>query len=325
LHSELDPIPERKPRRYIVGIIGGGFVGAAHAHVLKQRKHRVLVHDLDSKYRQRFPHWDLPPVCSMERIVKEANIVIVCVPTPPAFHDVATDICGYADTKIVESVLSDLANLAYPKRIIPVCLKSTAPPGFTEWMQRRHEQALHMHFSPEFLTEADPIGTLESSDRVVIGGINHNQHLVEVLKDINTQHQKFTLLCSNSEAELIKLMSNTFLATKVAFCNAFYDICKKFGATYENVRLGFVTDKRIGSSHSHVPGTDRKRGYSGSCFPKDFGNIASMAADINVDTTLTEMLYAIQKYNSAIREDHDWVDNQYREDAAGESDDNTGN
>lgn len=311
-----DPGPDLtpRPRRYTVGIIGGGFVGAAHAHILKNRGHRVLVHDTDTKYRQRFPDWDLPPVCSLERIVKDADVVLICVPTPPAFYGLENDICGYADTRIIESVLEKLANLAYANRIIPVCLKSTVYPGFTDHMYKRHAQTLHMHFSPEFLTEADPIGTLEASDRIVIGGTNHDKILIDVLKDINIQAHKFTLILTNMEAELIKLMSNTFLATKVAFCNAFYDICESLNVTYENVRLGFVTDTRIGPSHTYVPGNDGKRGYSGSCFPKDIGNITAIAADLaGIDPSLLDFLFAIQKYNSVVRKDHDWVSNKYRE------------
>jgi UDPglucose 6-dehydrogenase len=108
---------------------------------------------------------------------------------------------------------------------------------------------------------------------------------------------------------MIKLMSNAFLATKVTFANVFYDICAAVGANYEMVRMGVTSDKRIGESHMRVPGYDGKRGFSGSCFPKDLGNISETALLLGLDN---ELICAVLRTNSRIREDHDWVDNRYR-------------
>ena len=73
----------------------------------------------------------------------------------------------------------------------------------------------------------------------------------------------------NSEAEMVKLFRNNFLAMKVSFCNEVAEFCKLKDINYENVRQQAVKDQRIGGSHSQVPGHDGHCGYGGTCFPKD--------------------------------------------------------
>lgn len=71
------------------------------------------------------------------------------------------------------------------------------------------------------------------------------------------------------DAETIKYFRNCFLATKVSFCNEIEEFCQRKGIEYETVRALATINPRIGSSHSHVPGPDGKRGFGGIYFPKD--------------------------------------------------------
>ncbi|MDI6883459.1 MAG: hypothetical protein QMC93_03310, partial [Patescibacteria group bacterium] len=74
------------------------------------------------------------------------------------------------------------------------------------------------------------------------------------------------------EAEMIKYMANSFLATKVIFANEFYDLCQKLGIDYEKVKEGVAKDPRIGQSHLDI-WQGGYRGYGGSCFPQDVNAI----------------------------------------------------
>lgn len=71
----------------------------------------------------------------------------------------------------------------------------------------------------------------------------------------------------SSEAEMVKLMENCFLATKVSFCNSFYEMCKKYNCSYESVREGFILDERCGSSHTFV--YEEKPYWDSHCLNKD--------------------------------------------------------
>ena len=77
---------------------------------------------------------------------------------------------------------------------------------------------------------------------------------------------------SNMEAETIKHIRNTFLATKVGFANEWHTFCGKKRINYDNVREHAFSDKRIGLSHTKVPGHDEKCGFGGTCLPKDLAS-----------------------------------------------------
>jgi len=294
----------------VVGIVGGGFVGSAHARALIDAGFKVLVHDINENYQDNFPQFgSLPDVAPLEALALTCHIILVCVPTPPLNYG-DNDTCGEANISIVDEVLFQLNEFVGNHRKPSVCIKSTLPPETTRNLQALSPN-LRLSFSPEFLTEADPLGTLTKSDRIVLGSdLCLDGDLIYVLESINVNPDMKLVLCSSTEAELIKLMSNSFLAMKVTFANWFYDICGMTGANYEMVRLGVELDPRIGPSHLRVPGNDGKRGYSGSCFPKDVGNIVAFC---HLNGLEADVMDVIQKANSQYRTDHDWVANRYRE------------
>ncbi len=73
----------------------------------------------------------------------------------------------------------------------------------------------------------------------------------------------------NKEAEMIKMLKNCYLATKASFCNQIYQFCEEKQVNYEVVRAFSTADERILSSHTRVPGDDGRRGFGGTCFPKE--------------------------------------------------------
>ena len=116
----------------------------------------------------------------------------------------------------------------------------------------------------------------------------------------NTLH--FT---SNSIAEMTKLFRNCFLATKVAFCNEIYQFCEKKGITYEDVRYLATLDDRIRASHSVTPGPDGRRGFGGTCFPKD---MASLRHQIQTNDLQSFVIHAAIERNETIdRPEKDWT------------------
>ena len=298
-------------KTYTIGIVGGGFVGSAYARAFMDAGFHVEMHDVNEKYADNFPQFSpLPPSISLEDLVLLSDMIFVCVPTPPIEY-LDSNVCGGADALIVVDVI---CNISYNLPIdanYPVCIKSTLSPQATSNIGQLWSN-LNLHFSPEFLTEADPLGTLKNTNRNVVGcdGV-HDGNIIYVLESVCKNKNAQLVLCSTTEAEIIKLMSNSFLAMKVTFANWFYDVCGMSGANYDVVKLGVGLDKRIGSSHLQVPGPDGKRGYSGSCFPKDVGNIVSYCESNNLEA---DVMSVIQQANSEYRLDHDWVDNRYRND-----------
>jgi hypothetical protein len=146
---------------------------------------------------------------------------------------------------------------------------------------------------PEFLTEANwetdfrqmkewivglPVSSASaasssSSSAVDITEINIFQERINNL--IRTSHRNGSIYsptvvyCETNEAEMLKLMKNCFLSAKVSIMNEFYDFCGATKTDYETVATMAKQDARMGTSHFQVPGPDGRRGFGGTCFPKD--------------------------------------------------------
>ena len=97
-----------------------------------------------------------------------------------------------------------------------------------------------------------------------------------LLQDVFTMCKRSGAICSDelelehsSATEMTKYMRNCMLAARVALCNEFESFCRASGIRYEAVRRMALQDARVGSSHTDVPGHDGRRGYGGTCLPKD--------------------------------------------------------
>jgi UDPglucose 6-dehydrogenase len=146
-------------------------------------------------------------------------------------------------------------------------------------------------FSPEFLTAANPIEDFQKQGMMYIGGGN--------TKFWRKLFQPYFTVTVENPRELIiaKLFRNAFLATKVTFFNQIYDYCKEHGLDYNTVNSLIAVDKRIGHSHTAVPGDDGVQGFGGRCLPKD------VEALLNTDPEKLTVLAEIMRYNRGIRKD----------------------
>ena len=291
-----------------VGIIGGGFVGAAHAHVLRQADYHAFVHDINPHYHRNFPDYSLPPNASLEFIADKCPYILITLPTPPELY-LDDGQCRGCNTDIIYMTLTKLFKKLDYKGT--VCIKSTVTPGYTKFLAEKFGRDLYM--SPEFLTEADPIGTLRFASRIVIGKTDNlviDKKLLQIFTDINDNPDVKIIICDSTEAEIIKLMSNCMLMSKVVLSNLFYDVCKTCEVDYNVVREAVGLDPRIGPSHMLVPGPDGKRGAGKSCFPKDIGNVIMFCKKFGINC---ELLETISKMNVVYRGEADWVNNKYRE------------
>lgn len=273
---------EHLPR---IAIIGGGFVGRA-THLLCGAS--AIIYDLR-------PELCVPEDCRWEDVL-ERDIVLVCVPTP---MDSTT---GECHTAIVSSVLERLRGSSFRGEII---LRSTVPIGYAE----AHE----CHFFPEFLTEKHWARDIYECPRWILGirpTVPRRAPLVTqwlaVLRDA-LGHDRITStavsIVTPTEAEAIKLFRNTFLATKIAFCNEWYTFCTSKDIDYERVRGLATLDARIGQSHTQVPGHDDRPGFGGTCLPKDLASTIHQFHEVPCP-----VLRAVQRRNDEMdRPARDWA------------------
>jgi len=205
------------------------------------------------------------------------DLAIICVPTPPLglneqavpdnamiFYDV--------DTSIVEESVEWLETPL-------VLIKSTIPPETTNKLKMKYGKRIC--FSPEYMGEGgyyippqhpDPTDPRQHPWMIVGGDKEDCDAIVDIfMPQLGPSKTYYT--CTAVEAELIKYMENTWIATKVTFANEWRNICDAFEASYNTVREGWALDSRVERMHTAV--FPDKRGFGGKCLPKDLHGIIS--------------------------------------------------
>jgi nucleotide sugar dehydrogenase len=263
--------------KYKIGIVGFGFVGESQAFAFAPTAD-IKVYDVDETKRTH----------SLEETLLQ-EFVFVCLPTPMKKD-------GSQDLSIIENFFANV-----PGRYNPIfILKSTVLPGTTKMLESKYN--LKIVFCPEFLTEKTAKLDMLTQARIVIGG-----NPLAVLKVKNLFESRFGkkhfVLTDSTSAELVKYMANNFLTVKTAFMNEYYDLVEQVGGTWEEVVEGFVSDPRIGNSHTSVPGHDGKRGFGGTCFPKDINAIIEFSKEQGVEMNTLEGAW---ETNLRVRPEQDW-------------------
>lgn len=254
-----------------VGIVGYGHVGQAMHKLFTQ----AIIYD---KYKK---------IGSIDEI-NTCDTVFICVPTP-------SNNIGACDTSIVEEIISWCTCHL-------LIIRSTVRVGFTREMSEKYRK--NIVFQPEYYGEtvAHPFANLIERQWLVFGG---NQLSI----DLAIQTYQFVInsnvrihQAESDEVEMAKYMENAFLATKVIFCNEFYQMCQTFGINYHMVREIWTADPRIGTSHTFV--YPHNLGYGGSCLPKDISSIVHQANEMNCNT---DLLKAVINKNNFLKNEDDEI------------------
>jgi len=252
-----------------IGIIGQGFVGNAVREKM-QKYYEVFYYDKDPNKKSN--------VSSLWELQERANVIFVCVPTPMKKT-------GECDVSIIEEILSELD--VYNANVI---IKSTVPPGTTERFIREYPN-LSIAFNPEFLTEANAVNDYNNQKRIILG-LREGVLMFSTIFE-NAFPEAKIIITDPSVAEMVKYVTNTFLATKVSFANEISQICDVTGIGYDEVISIATKDERLGTSHWKVPGHDGDFGYGGHCFPKDLSALKYEANKIGLTTTMLLHAYLI--------------------------------
>ena len=256
-----------------IGIVGQGYVGTAVRTVFKKH-YDVSTYDINK---------ELSTCETLHELVNTTDIVFVCVPTP-------MNPDGSCNLDIVNSVVRDInktVNAGQDGKI--VAIKSTVPPGTTDRLNKECKN-ITVIFNPEFLTEANFIEDFKNQNRIIIGG--QRPASTKLRQVYSLAFPDATIVKTGSKtAEMVKYMTNTFLATKVSFANEMYNICSRLGIDYDKVVEYSTYDERLGKSHWAVPGPDGKN--------------ALIQLGLELDMT-PEVLIAAWHTNLEVRPEEDW-------------------
>jgi UDPglucose 6-dehydrogenase len=270
---------EREP----IGVIGTGYVGLVTAAGFAELGHEVWCIDIDAaKIRGleqgRMPIWEpgLEALVARHRdrmhfstdladALEHARLLFVAVGTPSTY-------AGDADLSAVHAVVGALPTSGEHALV----MKSTVPVGTGDGVKRLLAEQGKTGFRyvscPEFLKEGSALADFREPDRVVVGddGDWAGDAVIDVYAPLEAPLVRTDVL----SAEMVKLASNAFLATKISFINEIANVCEETGADVVEVARGMGLDDRIGPKFLQAG-----IGFGGSCFPKDVSALKQLAGN----------------------------------------------
>jgi len=271
-----------------LGVIGQGFVGNAVTEGMSHC-YEMITYDKDPNKKCTEK--------SLYDVINKTEVVFLCVPTPMYKS-------GACDLSIVHNAMKEISDSCEAlKKHVTVVLKSTVPPGTTETLNELYKYYADVVFNPEFLTEANANDDFKNQNRIIVGG--ERPYTSQVKQIFAKAFPKVPVIKTSSTiAEMVKYVTNTFLATKVSFANEMYQISKALDIDYDKVIEYARYDERLGQTHWSVPGPDGDFGYGGHCFPKDVAALTYLATALGVDPIV---LNGTAYKNNDVRTDFDWT------------------
>lgn len=260
-----------------IAVIGLGYVGLSNA-ILFSEHHTVFAYDIDiervrkledkespikdvliQSYLRERP-LDIHYYTRVTETIEDAEFIIIATPTN--FNDVTNKF----DTNIVESNIEEVIKYNKSGMII---IKSTVPVGFTNMVQEKYNCS-RIVFSPEFLREGKALYDNLYPSRIVVGYSDKSEKFANELRKLSLKDNTESMIVSNSEAEAIKLFSNTYLAMRISYFNELDTYSELNNLDSKNVIKGISLDPRIGDYYNNP-----SFGYGGYCLPKDSKQVLS--------------------------------------------------
>jgi len=294
-----------------VTIVGCGYVGLVTGTCLASIGHTVRGVEKDTKklktlldghcpifepglqelMQENYSSGQLQFTDNIKAAVKDAEVIFLCVGTPPKPD-------GTVDMSFLESAAKEVCDALAQQNneyMATLVVKSTVPAGTNRklynFLKQQTSAYVQVVSNPEFLREGSAVKDCLEPDRIVIGGESPEAfRMMRRLYDPLIKREENFMTMAWESAELTKYAANAMLAARISFMNEMTILCEGYGADIEDIRKGIGSDGRIGPAFLRAG-----CGYGGSCFPKDVAALEHISKAVGHDNLFVNAIQTVNK------------------------------